>query len=267
MRKASAASILCLLVVALAGCGALQKMRHYQIRKRYTSNAFPANPIPGLKTVGVLVLDASYNYKVDTLELLRALHAKLQEIDGLEVAPDASLLQAAQRLTAKLKDKFALPRDSMSLADELKIDGLFVAIVTEYDPYGEPLISMGLTLFSRAMTPLKPIDIDAVIQGGRPLPMPDTPSAKPVTAVFAVYDASQQKVRQRLRWFAEGHTAEDVGLAWERYYRTMPRYMSFVSYEIVWKLFERIDEDISKASAAQAAGAGGLRPGSATPAR
>ena len=38
--------------------------------------------------------------------------------------------------------------------------------------------------------------------------------------------------------------AADVGMSWERYLRTMPNYMKFVSYEVVWKLFTRLQHDV-----------------------
>ena len=79
--------------------------------------------------------------------------------------------------------------------------------------------------------------------------MPVGKSNGPITAVFDVYDASQKSTRERIRWFAEGHAAEDIGMNWERYYRTMPNYMRYVSYEIVWKLFNRLKADSSRQEA------------------
>ncbi|MCD6404417.1 MAG: hypothetical protein J7M19_01165, partial [Planctomycetes bacterium] len=198
-------------------------------------------------------------HEVDTSEFSRALHAELQQVEALEVVPDAALVKAVET------GGFLLPRDGLKLADALSLDGLFVAIVTGYDPYGEPVVGVGLTLFSRAAAPLSPVDLDRVIQGARPLPMPTGPGAQPVTAVFAVYDASQQTLRRRIGWFAEGHTASDVGLGWERYYRSMPLYMRFVSYEMTWRIFSRIDADIVKGqiaarSAEASASEGGLAP-------
>lgn len=234
MKRAFAGVLLSILIAAAAGCTAWENFRNRDVRNRYTSNAYPDNPLPGLKTVGIVVIDASSRYQADTVEFTTALHSQLQQVAGLEVVPDAAVLQAV------LQRQYMLPRDGLKVADDLSLDGLFVAIVTDYDPYGEPVVSVGLTLFSRATAQLRPIDLDRVIQGGKQIPMPDTPAASPVLAAFTVYDASQKSVRQRVKWFAEGRSAGETGFNWEHYYRTMPNYIRFVSYEIVWELFRKL---------------------------
>ncbi len=235
MTRVCAVFLVAVLLAAAAGCTTWRDFRDREVRNRYRSNVYPTNPVSGLKTVGIVVLDASGSYPADTAELTSALHAQIQQIQGLEVVPDVAVLNAIR------SKGFVLPRDGMAAADDLSLDGLFVAIVTDYDPYDEPVISIGLTLFSKATTLLAPIDIDRVIQGGKPVPMPDRPEASPVIAVFTVYDASQNNVRRRLRWFAEGRGATEAGFHWEHYYRTMPNYIRFVSYEIVWELFQKLE--------------------------
>jgi len=237
MKKRTATLVSAAVLFLAAGCSHLQDWRDRDLKRRYTTNTYPDNPLPAVKTVGVIALDATYRYGADTTELTTALHTALQQVTGLQVAPDAAVLQAVRT------GDYILPRDGMKLADDLGLDGLFVAIVTQYDPYGEPLLALGLTLFSNAAPPIERVDMDRVIQGGRDLPLPEGSGAKPVTAVFAVYDASQQNVRRRLKWFAQGQTAAEVGMGWERYLRTMPNYMKFVSYEIVWSLFTRLQHD------------------------
>jgi hypothetical protein len=241
MKKTTVAIFLAALACALTGCQAYRDFQNREIRKRYATNSYPDNPVAGLKTVGVVVLDASARYPMDVLELTSALHAQIQQVVGLEVVPDGAIFGAVQR------GGYELPRDGLKLVDDLGLDGLFVAIVTDNDPYGDPMIAIGLTLFSRAAPGLGSLDgsLDAIIQGGRPLPMPEGQAAKPVTAVFAVYDAAQSNVRERVKWFAGGAAVEDAGLSWEHHYRTMPNYMRFVSYEITWALFNRLTYDTS----------------------
>jgi hypothetical protein len=234
MTRACAVFLISTLLVAAAGCTAWRDIRDREVRNRYRSNVYPANPVSGLKTVGIVVLDASGRYPADTAELTSALHSQIQQVQGLEVAPDVAVLNAIR------SKGLVLPRDGLKAADDLSLDGLFVAIVTDYDPYDEPVISLGLTLFSKATASLAPIDLDRIIQGGKQVPMPDTPEASPVIAVFAVYDASQNNVRRRLKWFAEGRGVAEAGFNWEYYYRTMPNYIGFVSYEIVWELFQKL---------------------------
>ncbi len=238
MKKSTVFIIAAALLFMAAGCARYRQWQDRDIRRRYADNVYPDNPVPGLRTVGILVLDAAYRYPVDTVELTSALHTQLQQVTGLQVVPPGAVLEALQT------GEYLMPRDGMRLADDLGLDGLFVAIVTQYDPYGEPVVGMGLTLFSRATPTIARMDLDRVIQGGRDLHMPTEQGAKPVTAVFAVYDSCQQNVRQRLKWFADGQTAGEIGMGWERYLRTMPNYMRFVSYEIVWSLFVRLQYDV-----------------------
>lgn len=257
MKRALSATLLVVLTLAASGCATIEEARYRKQKRRYVRNEYPVNSVKGLRTAGVIVVSAAHRYPVDTDEFSARLHGQLQQVEGLEVISNGAVLQAVMDLQARPTEGvgFALPRDGLKLADEIGVDGLFVAIVTEYDPYGEPVLALGLTLFSRAMPSIGSIDLDKVIAGGRPLPMPDKPGIKPVTAVFAVYDAAQQATRRRIRWFAEGQTASDMGLGWERHYRSMPNYMRFVSYEVVWKLFENLQSAVSAASTADEAAA------------
>jgi len=249
MRRITERAFLCLLIVSLAGCAFWRSSEDRALRKHYTSNEYPLNPIPGLKKVGVCVIDATIKYHPDTDALTSALHSQLQSVEGLEVLPDIAVAAAVMR------EQIALPRDGLKLADALHADGVFVAVVTDYDPYDEPVLSMALMLFSRATSPAAALDLDKLVQGGRPVDLPDTPASRPVTAVFAVYDASQKTTRDRLQLYAGGQTAENVGLGWERYYRSMPNFMRFASYEIVWKLFDQLE--VQKATDAGRRKAGG----------
>lgn len=236
IRHARGLVLLCL-AAAVAGCGIWQSAEERELRKRYTTNDYPSNPVEGMKTVGLCVIDASAGYPVNLDELSSALHSQLQSVEGLEVLPDAAVAQAV------LQNGFVLPRDGLKLADKLEADGIFVGAVTDYNPYGEPVVAMALILFSRKTVPASRLDLDKVIQGGKPLTLPDSPATKPVTAVFAVYDAGQKTTRKRIETYAEGQAAADGGLGWERYYKSMPQFMRFASYEIVWKLFAQLEAD------------------------
>jgi hypothetical protein len=234
MTRAARAALACLVTVSLAGCSLWSNSEERTLKRRYSTDDYPANPIPGLKKVAVVALDASTQYHPDLLALTSALHSQLQSIEGLEVLPDAVAVATVE------KEKLALPRDGLKLADALSADGVFLAIVTDYSPYDEPVIAMGLVLYSRATAPARPVDLDKIIQGGAPLVMPDSQAAKPVTAVFDVYDAGQKTTRRRMELYAEGQMASDVGLGWERYYRSMPHFMRFATYEITWELFNQL---------------------------
>jgi len=236
MREAGKTALVCLVVLAISGCSWVESMQQSELRNRYAKNEYPSNPVKGMKTVGIYVVDATLAYHPDLLELTSILHTQVQSIEGLEVLPDVVVASAAAQAN------LTLPRDGLKLADELKADGVFVAVVTDYSPYGEPVIAMGLVLFSRKTARISQMDIDKVIQGGKPLALPESAGTKPVTAVFDVYDASQKTTRKRIEWYAAGQTAREVGLGWERYYRTMPNFMRFASYEIVWKLFGELEK-------------------------
>lgn len=221
-----------MLALVLCGCAQMENFRYRKERKRYARNLYPANHFQGLRTVGVVVVDASYQYEIDTRAFSSALHTQLQSIEGLQVIPDVVVLAELER------NVYALPADGLRLNAALGLDGTFVALMTDYQPYGEPVLALSLTLFSSAIRTDAPFDLAKEVQAGVEFPMPGSPSQMPVAGVFAVYDASRQDTRRRIKWFAEGATAREVGLSWERYYRSMPNYMRFVSYEIVWRLFE-----------------------------
>jgi hypothetical protein len=239
MRKASLLGLACLLIAGLAGCQHIKNLKYSPeeraLIQRYKVSDYPPNPIRGLHKVGVVVLDASVDNHPDVLEFTRILSSEIQQVQGMDVIPDRIVLAVMER------DRIVLPRDGLRLADSLGADGVFVGIVTDYSPYGQPMIAMAVTLFSRVTAPIAPIDLDRVVQGGRPLTMPTDPSIGPVLAVTGVFDSQQQQIRNHLQWYAAGRTAEQVGYGWERYYRSMPNYERFVSYEMVWKIFDRLE--------------------------
>jgi len=238
MKKAAAIAV-CLAVLVLAGCHYYSPPSDRALKKRYAADDYPANPIPGLKQVAIVTLDASVTDHADLLAFTTALHTQLQSIEGLEVAPDRAALDTMDAYG------LVLPRDGLKLADTMHVDGLFVAIVTDYNPYGQPAASVGLVLFSRATAPVRRADIDRIVQGGRPLALPTSETSKPVTAVFGVFDASQATTRKHIEWFAAGQSVGEAGLGWERYYRSMPLFMRFVSYEMVWKMFDQLQVERS----------------------
>lgn len=241
MRKAFVLGVACLLIVGLCGCTRIKNLKYSSeeraLIKRYKIAEYPDNPIKGLRKVGVVVIDASVENHINLVDFTRILSNEIQQVNGIEVIPDKLVIMTMQQ------QGILLPRDGLKLADALGADGVFVGIVTDFSPYGQPVISMALTLFSRVTSPVSPVDLDKVVQGGRPLDMPGDPSIGPVTAVSGVFDSSQRVVRQHLEWYAGGQTAEQVGYGWERYYRSMPLYERFVSYEMVWRIFDRLEVD------------------------
>ncbi len=233
MKKVTASTLICIALV-LTGCsfpGASERA----LSKRYVSNDYPVNVTPGLSKVALIAVDATIGRHIDLEALSTAFFVQLQSVEGLQVMPVAVPLAAVE------SQGLVLPRDGLKLADALSIDGVFLAVVTDYNPYGEPSLAIGLTLFSRATSPTSPIDLERVIQGGRPLEMPTSPDTQPVVAVFGVFDASQQTTRRKIQLYAQGQTADAVGLGWERYYRSMPLFMRFVSYEMVWEMFDELE--------------------------
>jgi hypothetical protein len=250
MTNAARLTLAGLAVLFFAGCSFFTPAAERKERAHYAANEYPANGVPGLKTVGLVVLDASLHYRPDLEELTTAFFVQLQSVEGLEVLPTSITLNALAEPDDQ-GNPFVLPRDGLKFADHLHVDGLFVAVVTDYSPYGDPVLSLGLMLFSRKTAPLGAFtsaQLDRIRQGGRPIEMPRSGADNPVTAVYAVYDASQKTTRRQVELYALGQNADDVG--WERYYKVMPNYMRFASYEIVWKLFNALEEH--KLSAAKA---------------
>ena len=223
------------LVISLAFClAACASSRERHLKKRYLANDYPYNS-SGLKRVAVVALDACTQYHPDLMAFTSALHSQLQSIEGLEVLPDGAALAAISQ------GSLALPRDGLKLADSLGADGLFVAVITDYNPYGEPVLAVGLMLFARTITPISRPDLDKIIQGGMPIALPESYTSGPVAAVFDVYDVSQRTTRHRVELYAAGQASGEVGPGWERYYRSMPHFMRFVTYEIVWSLFTDLE--------------------------
>jgi len=241
MKRVALGVIACGLVFSLVGCSTWGMSKEDKtLMKRYEASAYPRNPVPALKRVAVVVVDASVQYPPNLFEFSSALYDEFQQVHGIEAIPNRVTLSVIEA------NGFLLPRDGLKLADALKADGVFVAVVTDFSPYNEPSMAMALTLFSRAAPALDPIDLDKVVQGGKPLSMPTDRSLGPITAVYGVFDASQQGTRKRLEWFAMGHTAESEGYGWERYYRSMPNFMHFVSYDMVWKIFEHLQDEMKR---------------------
>lgn len=211
------------LLPALAGLsllGGCNLLRNY-----YALGANPRNPFPEIRRVGILPFANESRAEIDTLKLSETFASECASFPGFEVTWPGTLAQVLETNRWKIES----PQDAVKVAKELRLDGVFFATVSEYDPYDPPTLSLTLYLFSAAPP-----------QGGRPGrqiwelsdmaapgPMPGAKGSDLVAAlVQRVYNGRTVAVEKRLKaWARQRSQEEDLG--WEHFRRVSSEYQRF----------------------------------------
>jgi hypothetical protein len=143
---------------------------------------------------------------VDAMELSEIFASELAQCPGFSVVRPKYVLAAAQQEKmvqdggVVLKD----PAEAVQLARAVGADAIIVAGITEYNVYYPPRVAIALQLFSDkpAIAERQPLDIEKLIQSGRPCTISPQEKDSTVASFEDVIDSNQLPVRYSLRGYA-----------------------------------------------------------------
>jgi hypothetical protein len=196
------------------------------------------SPYPGPKLWAVVPMrNESGTSLVDSASFADKLTAAIHETQGIDVVPVNRVIEAmnsAQMTAVTSVDQ------AMQLMQLLKVDGLVVGTVTDWDPYEPPKIGATIQLYSRRNTPgdsgLDTRKLTYAATDSSSLPEGTTRYSQPVATASDHFDAANEAVRARLQHFADGRAPSDSPAGWRRYLLNMDLYTEFVSYELTREL-------------------------------
>ncbi len=136
--------------------------------------------------------------------------------------------------------------DPIGLAGRLNADAIVAAAVTEYDPYDPPRLGLSIQLLRTQARPLEAVEIDRIVRSATwrrgPVKMSPARAGHAVTALERIYDAHERWVREKIRRYTKRNGNTDGPFGGERVTMAVaPRYMRFVSHEIVDELLRVAD--------------------------
>ncbi len=170
------------------------------------------------------VLNFSGQFDLDPLRAADLLSSELSYVEGVTVLPVNRVVAV---LAAQGKDQVESPAHALSVADAVGADAILVAGVMEYDAY-TPVVGIVLQMYAPAATPGQ--TFDAVTAARMDCPFDVTQMADPLlptSQIQTVYNAAYERVRKKVRRYAEPRTAEHSLLGWRAHLKIQELYLRF----------------------------------------
>ncbi len=225
-------TLVALLCISTLSCGP----------KIVTPDSF-ANPYPTRKVWAITpLLNETGTSLADGVRFADHLVNQFEQIEGITVLPLNRVLAA---MSANGIENVTSIGETIMMINVLKVDGLIVGTLTNWDPYEPPKIGAKIQLFSREKS------VDGSIIDSRLLTYAatgDLPSgtsiySKPVAQVSMYMDAASGDILTKIAEYAKGRIAIDSPGGWRRYLLSMDLYCEFVCHELAGKL---LDEELSR---------------------
>jgi len=127
--------------------------------------------------------------------------------------------------------------DALRVARRLGADTVLACSVTDYDPYDPPRVAVHAQLLRAESRAMSAEDVDRLIQSASwqkgPLPISRAKAGHALAAFEEVYDARDRSTRRLLSSYAERTSLRETD-----YLAIQPRYLEFVSNQIIVRAWE-----------------------------
>ena len=200
------------------------------------------SPYEGAQVVAIApAINVSGSKDFDPLVVSDTMFGELQQVGGLTVLPVNKTIAMMQTMKIRSIDS---PETAAKIAAAMHADAILLISITAYDPYIPPTVGMTVQLYTVKDPEEAPVSVvEARRADGSPLtppaaPLPGGPSHHLAASISAVFNASNQTVRQELKDFAAGRFNYDSQLRDERFIMDSDAYMRFVCHAMVRRLIE-----------------------------
>jgi hypothetical protein len=190
---------------------------------------------------------------------------ELQQVAGITVLPLNKTIFAMQRLHLRSIDS---PETAAKVAEAMGADSILMISVTAYDPYIPPTVGMTVQLYTVRDPEDVPVvsvaapepQVRALRADGSALEVAPTkeqikkaaieeaakkaaevqsrPKRHLAASISAVFNGTNQTVKQEIRDFAAGRTHEGSAMGPDRYLSDADAFMRFVCHAMVSRLME-----------------------------
>jgi hypothetical protein len=178
---------------------------------------------------------------IDAPDVSDKLVAAVEEVRGFRCLP---LNRTIATMRALEMQAVRTPAEARRLAQALKVDGVLVGAITDWDPY-TPTIGIQLALYGqpdlvgRQSATLDPRTLSASFADPQTAPGPNGRRLDdPIAVISEHLDGKNNQVQMDVRTFAEGRLKGPGALGWRRYLASMPLYSEFAAYHAVDELLK-----------------------------
>ncbi|MDP7035230.1 MAG: hypothetical protein QF752_12115 [Planctomycetota bacterium] len=204
----------------------------------------PDNPFRDIRRIAIApVLDLTVDQALKATDagygavaLGTILSTEIAQFDGFEVIRSEEVLNAirTEKMVWTVEDG-VLQLQAPRLMKALRADALLVCAVTDFDPYGDPRVSVAAQLFVGSVRGRWSADLNRLLQSGRPVDIASGREQGMVISFERVYDAQQRRTRERVEAYARyKHDTSERGLTpFEVFTRDTGNYFRFVFNQVV----------------------------------
>ena len=217
-------TVFCAVLVLSSGC-------HIESWKYKT---YPENPFPEVQVVAILpFLNHTSERKLKTDEFANIFASEILKFDGFRVVRPRVVA-----LTLGEGEEIRTLEDAIRVGRRVKADAVFVAAVTDYDPYRPPKIGISVQFLRVASREITDTEIDRITQCASwrrgPLTLGRKQAGHWMSAFERVYDSHQEKVRRELTAYCDAQEAKDSPFRGdEEFIAVQSRFMQFVSNQVI----------------------------------
>ena len=211
-------------ILVLSGC-------HIESWKYKT---YPDNPFPDVQVVAILpFINQTPETRLKTEEFSNIFASEILKFDGFRVVRPRVVA-----MTLGEGEEIRTLEDAIRVGRRLKVDAVFVAAITDYDPYRPPKIGISVQFLRVASREISDSEIDRIVQCASwrrgPLAMGRKEAGHWMGAFERVYDAHQESVRRELTAYCDAQEGDDSAFRGdEEFIAVQARFMQFVSNQVI----------------------------------
>lgn len=208
------------LIVAFA-CGCARKEVETTACKPYPpSTTFAVAP----------VLNFSGDPNFDPLRAADLLASELTYVPGVNVLP---VSRVAAYLAAQGRSQIESPAHAIAVADAVGADAIWIAGITEYDPY-TPVVGLAIQVYAVPHAEASSLDPMRAERLAQPMTIKSmTDATLPREQVQVVYNGSHASVAAAVKRFAGPRNENDSPLGWKEYLKVQSLFLRFCWHDAI----------------------------------
>jgi len=179
------------------------------------------------------VLNFSGDAHFDPVKAADLLASELTYVEGVSVLP---VSRVVAYLTVQGKQQIESPAHALAVAQAVGADAIWVAAVTEYDPF-TPVVGLAIQIYSVPTDAQESLDPVLAERMARPIsPRELSDPTIPRQQLQLVYNGTHANVADAVRRFATPRSEQDSPLGWKEYLKVQTLFLRFCWHDAIDRL-------------------------------
>lgn len=199
--------------------------------QRPESKVVIANPMIEPRTFAVApVLNFSGHDDFDPVQVADLLASELSFVDGATVLP---VNRVVSYLASQGRTQIDSPEHALAVARAVGADAIWVAGITEYDPY-TPVVGIVLQVYEHEPRPSMQVDPRSASRQAQAVSLPQVrPAVEPLDQVQVIYNAQHAHTYDAVRKYAEPRGETDNPYGWKQYLKVQTLFIRFCWHDAI----------------------------------